>query len=100
MLDDGKVCPVHLFSIRAFTSSRATTCEIHLPVPMILHLFRCLACDPLPKSNLQICSRAEDPPITRDNHALHPRINIEHGVRRLYLGAHCLGEGIVLARAI
>ena len=67
---------------------------------MILHPLGALAAQPLPKPYLEVRAGAEDAPVTRHNHALYLRIDVEHGVRRLDLAAHGVGEGIVLSGAV
>ena len=67
---------------------------------MILHPLRALPTQPLPKPYLEVRTRAEDPPVARHHHALYLGIDVEHGVCRLDLAAHGVGEGIVLARTV
>lgn len=74
--------------------------KTNIPIPMILHPLRALPAQPLPKTYLEVRAGAENPPVARHDHALDLRVHVEHGVCRLDLAAHRVGEGIVLSGAV
>lgn len=55
---------------------------------------------PIPKPNLQIRPRAKHPPLSRNHDTPDPLVHIKHGICRLDLATHRVGEGIVFVRAV
>jgi len=72
----------------------------NIPISMLLHLLRLFAIHALPKPHVQIRTCAEDAPIACYYDAFYAVVNVEHGVCRLNLLAHCVGEGIVFVWAV
>lgn len=67
---------------------------------MLRHRFRPLPTHTLPKPIIQIRARTKDPSMARHNDASHALVYIEHGVCGFQLRLHCVGECIVVLRAV
>lgn len=73
---------------------------MNIPIPMLRHTFRPLRLHPFPKPIIQIRACTKDPSMARHNDTSYTLVYVEHGVCGFQLRLHCVGECIVVLRAV